>query len=367
MASVINGNKIPLYSQVAQAIRQRIRTGVYRPGQPLPSLRDLSAEFKSSLCVVQHAVHDLERHGILATHHGKSVTVAEIGSCAQAAILFGLIQPYAPTLTFDSRVFLYAGLVFNHLDNFLVTRSSEGDAEKERAIARHFLDNGVQGLLLWPIENDPNAKFFAELAREIPVVVVDRLLKDSGLPSVIYDSYNAGRSICRHLLKKLKRKRILALIDNLNISPYQALMQGLHDEAEALGRRTDLTVIQLPISEALVKMTTGFAAQVDIYAPYIERLLKEGDYDALFCPQGDFVNYFIVEPGVYQKIAGLRIGILCGTMAEPNLTKLGEMGVLQWVVDHPRMISQGAELLQQWVLQRQRPKDAAPVKIWLKE
>ena len=366
MAAVINGNKVPLYSQIALAIRQRIRTGVYLPGQALPSLRDLSAEFKVSLRVVQLAVHDLEKTGILATHHGKSVTVMETERCERAAILFGFIQPYTSNLAFDSQVFHYAGQVFNHLDNFLVTRSSEGSAEQEREVARHLLKNGVQGLLLWPIENDPNAKFFADLARQIPVVVVDRLLEKSGLPAVIFDSYENGRAICRHMLKKLRRQRLLAVIDNLKISPYQALMQGLRDEADALGRTADLTVIQLPISETLTKMATGFAAQVEIYAPYIERLLREGGYDALFCPQGEFVDYFIVEPGVLSKFADLRLGILCGTEADPNLAKLQELGVLQWVVDHPQMISQGADLLQQWVLSRQPPKDVAPITVTLK-
>ncbi len=347
---------------------QRVRTGIYQAGAPLPSVRAISEEFGVSLNVVQRAVRHLEESGIVSTHHGKGMMVAEAEACRRAAILFGFIQPYTAGLVFESMVFHYAGQVFNNRDNFLVTRSSEGSAEQEREVATHFINNGVKGILLWSIEGNPNAKFFKEVSQRVPVVLVDRLLEGSDLPAVIYDSYESGRSIGRHMLQTLGRKRMLVLMDNIKVSPYHDLIQGFHDEAVSLGKMSDLTIMQLPITRGfLEKITKSFAREVDTYKPYIERLLTEGGYDALFCPQGEFVDYVMIETGLYKNFKNLTLGVMCGTESDPNLTKLAELGVLQWVVDHPRIISQGANLLQQWVLTRKPPQGVIKISVALKE
>ena len=87
---LISGNKVPLYHQVAQTLKQRVRTGLYRSGNPLPSLRTLGEEFKVSPSVIYRAVRDLEESGIVVTHHGKEVRVKEEEGCEKAAIVFGL-------------------------------------------------------------------------------------------------------------------------------------------------------------------------------------------------------------------------------------------------------------------------------------
>ena len=367
MSSVVPGNKATLSDQVARTLKQRVRTGVYRPGSVLPTVRALSEEFDVSLNVVQRAVRTLEQTGVIATHQGRGMTVVEEDPCRKAAILFGFIQPYSANFTFENQVFHYADRVFNGRHNFLVTRSSNGSAENEREVAEHFYHNGVRGLLLWPIDNDPNVKFFRDLAARIPVALVDRVLEGSDLPAVVHDNYENGRVICRHLMKELGKKRVLVLMDNLDISSYRDLTQGLHDETVALGRMTDLTILQLPLTKFIGKLTTNFSSEVRAYELYAQRLLKEGGYDALFCPQGEFVDYVMVETGLYREFPDLKMGIMCGTIPDPNLTKLSELGVLQWRIDYPAMISRAAELLQQWVLTREAPRKTACLKVELAE
>jgi hypothetical protein len=170
------------------------------------------------------------------------------------------------------------------------------------------------------------------------------------------------------MLQTLGRKRMLVLMDNLQVSPFHDLIQGFHDEAVSLGKMADLTIMQLPITKGfLEKITQSFSTEVDAYKTYIERLLTEGRYDALFCPQGEFIDYVMVETGLYRRYENLTLGVMCGTGADPNLTKLAELGVLQWVVDHPKIISQGANLLQQWVLNRKPPQGVIKISVALKE
>ncbi|MGI5353033.1 winged helix-turn-helix domain-containing protein [Streptomyces sp. CA-250714] len=60
---------------IAQRLRQRIASGVYRDGQALPSQQKLAKEFGSSTTSVSRAVADLRAEGLVAVSRGRPVTV----------------------------------------------------------------------------------------------------------------------------------------------------------------------------------------------------------------------------------------------------------------------------------------------------
>ncbi|MBL4700965.1 MAG: GntR family transcriptional regulator, partial [Phycisphaeraceae bacterium] len=236
------GNKISLPSQVARSLKQQMRQGVYPAGSILPSIRKLSNDFSVSPSVAHRAIRELEENGIVQTHHGKGTVVQESSHADRTAILFAFIQPYPAHMVFEQQVLQYAEQGFSARDNFVVVRSSQLNVSLEREITEHAVNNGVRGILLWPVENNPNGPFFEKLSKKIPVVLIDRLLDNAQLPAVIFDTYEVGRDICRDVLKTHNRKRMLCVIDNLNISPYQDLMRGLRDEADDMGRSEDMTI-----------------------------------------------------------------------------------------------------------------------------
>jgi GntR family transcriptional regulator len=67
----------PIYLQIIEQVRQRIAVGDWPPGQPLPSIRELSAELRVSVITVKRAYLELERDGVIATRQGKGSVVAE--------------------------------------------------------------------------------------------------------------------------------------------------------------------------------------------------------------------------------------------------------------------------------------------------
>ena len=162
MPTLVYGNRVPLYRQVAQALRQRVRTGVYAAGQPLPTMRALALEYGVSVYAIQKAIYELEKEQVVVTHHGKGIMVMEEKPCDQAAILFGMIEPYESHMGFESLILRAAEKVFSQRNDFMVTRSSEGNAANERAVAEHFARNGLKGIIVWPVVNDPNGPFFAK-------------------------------------------------------------------------------------------------------------------------------------------------------------------------------------------------------------
>lgn len=69
-------NPLPLYAQLADALRSRIRQNTYRRGAQLPTERDLMAEFQVSRNTVRQAVESLEKDGLVTRQHGYGTYVS---------------------------------------------------------------------------------------------------------------------------------------------------------------------------------------------------------------------------------------------------------------------------------------------------
>jgi len=365
MARVIAGNKIALHHQVAQLIRQRVRTGMYGPGTPLPSVRSLRDEMAVSINVVYRAVRQLEEEGLVKTHQGKGMTVTEGGTCETAAIFFGVIHPYARHQPFHMSVLNYIDQAFAERSNFCVVRSSDGDAERERQVAEQLVANGVKGLLVWPTAGDPNGRYFGELARRLPVVLVDRLLPEVELPAVVHDYRDGGSQVVRHLFGALGCQRLLAIIDDLRISAYEDTHYGLLEAACDLRRVSNVRVVRWPISEIIYHIRRGDFGLCDEYTEKARRFIRAEGYDAVFCTQGTFVDYGLVQSGLIDAFPQLRLTLM-GADGDPGSRKYIASRPIEWVYDSGRMVTTAADLLQRWAITRQRPKGVTRLKLTMR-
>jgi DNA-binding transcriptional regulator YhcF (GntR family) len=79
------GGPIPIYHQIAEAIRYRIATGVLRPGQRLPAVRAAGRRWKVHFHTVRRAYQELARQGIVIITRGKGVSVGAHGPGPQGA------------------------------------------------------------------------------------------------------------------------------------------------------------------------------------------------------------------------------------------------------------------------------------------
>ncbi|QZA32679.1 GntR family transcriptional regulator [Hydrogenibacillus sp. N12] len=68
---------VPVYEQLVRHIKGLIVKGLLRPGDRLPSVRDLSAQVLANPNTVMKAYQELERQGVIATYPGKGTFVAE--------------------------------------------------------------------------------------------------------------------------------------------------------------------------------------------------------------------------------------------------------------------------------------------------
>lgn len=67
----------PAYLQVADDLRERIRSGAMSPGDPLPSTARLTEQYGCSASVIKMAVSILRTEGLVVGQQGKGVFVRD--------------------------------------------------------------------------------------------------------------------------------------------------------------------------------------------------------------------------------------------------------------------------------------------------
>jgi GntR family transcriptional regulator len=67
---------VPLYYQIQQRLMTQIRSGEFRPGQPLPSLQDIAAKLGVSQMTARQAIRTLCDLGLMYSKQGKGTFVS---------------------------------------------------------------------------------------------------------------------------------------------------------------------------------------------------------------------------------------------------------------------------------------------------
>ncbi len=73
---------VPIYLQIAQYIRQSVAAGIYRPGELLPSLRQLALDLSVNPNTVQRAYEHLEHEGLVVSRRGVGLFVTQRGDAS---------------------------------------------------------------------------------------------------------------------------------------------------------------------------------------------------------------------------------------------------------------------------------------------
>lgn len=79
------GDGLPIYRQIVEQVKAALAAGALRPGDRLPSHRDLAKELVVAPLTISRAYEMLEREGLLATERGRGTFVATGAGGAAAA------------------------------------------------------------------------------------------------------------------------------------------------------------------------------------------------------------------------------------------------------------------------------------------
>ena len=68
---------VPIYVQIMDRIKHLVATGVLKPGNQLPTIRQLSVDLRVDPNTVVHAYRELDREGIISTQQGRGTFISE--------------------------------------------------------------------------------------------------------------------------------------------------------------------------------------------------------------------------------------------------------------------------------------------------
>ena len=68
---------VPIYLQIVHAIKHQVATGHLKPGEQLPTVRELAADLRINPNTVARAYDQLDGDGVISTQQGRGTYVRE--------------------------------------------------------------------------------------------------------------------------------------------------------------------------------------------------------------------------------------------------------------------------------------------------
>ncbi|TLS51836.1 substrate-binding domain-containing protein [Paenibacillus antri] len=206
---------MPLYKKIQLEIKQLIGSGVLREGDRIPSEKELADKYHVSQITSKNALNGLVEEGLLVRVQGKGTfvltrpeyasaldRVADAGNKPGTGGTIGLIVPTMKTKvdqSFVDAIEKYASAAGFDL-MLRITRESQ---EEETKIIDSFLKHGVEGIIIFPVENENYNDSILRLSLErFPLVLIDRFLKEIKTYSVSSDNIAGTCEAVEYLMDK---------------------------------------------------------------------------------------------------------------------------------------------------------------------
>ncbi len=177
------------YRQIHQQLRNAILSGEYKPGDKLPTEKELGALHGVSRVTSAAALAELAREGLVQRlpRRGTTVTAPATHEAPGGSPIIGWIQPAIdPSFGLD----VLRGIERAAGYHLLIYLSGNSRAEEERAI-RQAVAAGAAGLAIFLQDGETyNDEVLRLVLRRFPLVLVDRYLR--GLPCACVQSDNVA-------------------------------------------------------------------------------------------------------------------------------------------------------------------------------
>lgn len=221
----------PLYQQVKRSLLNAIARQEYEAGEPFITQRELCERFGVSTTTAIKALNELVAEGVLVRQRGRGTFVVERRRQApadpgpRAAKTIALVVPWleGPHIT---RVVHGAEAVCAQLGYRMFLSNSGGSIERETAALRQAADDGVRGILLYPVDGGADPIILGELRRAgMPLVMVDRYHPDVPTDAVIADNFAIGHALTSELISRGHR-RIAMMWSDVRATSVQDRLAG---------------------------------------------------------------------------------------------------------------------------------------------
>lgn len=212
----------PMYEKIFDDVKQKILDQSYKPGDRIPSEKELAEEYQVSRITSKRALEMLAAEGIIVRKPGRGSFVTDPeaeGAGAEEQVQGRMDGIYSGNRTDREAAGKLIGVVLTDFagsygtrliygmedaareqDCFLVLKRTFGVQENEEATIRKLLQLGVDGLIVFPAQGEYfNAEILKLVIERFPLVLIDRELKGVAAASIITDNVKAAQEATEHL------------------------------------------------------------------------------------------------------------------------------------------------------------------------
>jgi GntR family transcriptional regulator len=95
---------VPIYVQLTDQIKHKIATGDLKPGDQLPTVRQLAADLRVNFNTIARGYRILDEEGIISTQHGRGTFILELQNEEQAeTLLKDVLRQLTSSYLFESQ------------------------------------------------------------------------------------------------------------------------------------------------------------------------------------------------------------------------------------------------------------------------
>lgn len=195
-------------TQLTDQLRLAVRTGVFAPGEKLPTIRQLSSETGLANNVVSRAFTALQAEGLLVTRKRAGTFVRshiEASEETQERAALRIFALVAPELSSGYYPLLQRGFDFAAAQRGyqIVTSNTDNDVRYQADTILQLMDKGVSGIALVPATLGPSpAHHIRQLQRNgIPVVLLHRGVEGVQAPLLRIPTEEVGRIAATSLIE----------------------------------------------------------------------------------------------------------------------------------------------------------------------
>jgi GntR family transcriptional regulator, arabinose operon transcriptional repressor len=221
---------VPRYYQVYVSLEDRIRSGEFAPGDPLPSERQLAKDYGVSRITIVKSIDLLVDEGLIESQHGRGNFVLDysaINSCAAEC-------PVAFCVPTPSESYIFSTLIgatrvaMEHqvrLNVVVIEDSEDGSAEARQL--RRLVDSEVEGIILLSQSTAHNRDVYQEIVnQQFPFVMIDRYCPGIDVDHVIFDDERAGYNLTKLLIERGHQRIAILPGTEYETTSVQARLKG---------------------------------------------------------------------------------------------------------------------------------------------
>ena len=203
-------NPKPLYEQIEENIKQQIKSGELKEGEQIGSQNELAKKYDVSVITIKKALLNLVNNGYLYTRVGKGTYVANkaeeqpkkfLNEKTIGLVLRDLKHPFFSMIVHSIEEKAY------ELGYTILLSSSSNQIEREESQINHFINLGVDGLIIASLSLEYTANSYVQKLQEqnFPYIMIS-YMHDPQYWFVGSDNETGGFLATEHLINQGYKK-----------------------------------------------------------------------------------------------------------------------------------------------------------------